>query len=86
VLSTQRAALRATADCYAPWFGLTGADRLLWPIALHRAFAHSLCVLGVISVGAGVRLVEPAQDPATLLRRALGGTGRSRSAPAVFDH
>ncbi|WP_037672382.1 AMP-binding protein, partial [Streptomyces afghaniensis] len=52
VLSTQRAALWSVAACYAPIFGLSPDDRLLWPLPLFHSFSHSLAILGVTAVGA----------------------------------
>jgi acyl-coenzyme A synthetase/AMP-(fatty) acid ligase len=46
VISTQRSALWSVDACYAPVFGLSSADRLLWPLPLFHSFAHSLCILG----------------------------------------
>ncbi|MEU6180133.1 type I polyketide synthase [Streptomyces coeruleorubidus] len=56
VLSTQRAALWSVAACYAPIFGLSPDDRLLWPLPLFHSFSHSLAILGVTAVGASARI------------------------------
>ncbi|HEY0449294.1 SDR family NAD(P)-dependent oxidoreductase, partial [Actinophytocola sp.] len=56
VLSTQRNALWSAAAAYAPVLGLSDADRLLWPLAVHDGLAHHLCVLAATAVGASVRL------------------------------
>ncbi|MFJ3309527.1 SDR family NAD(P)-dependent oxidoreductase [Streptomyces sp. NPDC086549] len=56
VLSTQRAALWSVAACYAPIFGLSPDDRLLWPLPLFHSFGHSLAILGVTAVGASARI------------------------------
>ncbi|MEV0321151.1 type I polyketide synthase [Streptomyces sp. NPDC050658] len=56
VLSTQRAALWSVAACYAPVFGLSPGDRLLWPLPLFHSFSHSLVILGVTAVGASARI------------------------------
>ncbi|MFJ2771006.1 type I polyketide synthase [Streptomyces sp. NPDC087300] len=56
VLSTQRAALWSVAACYAPLFGLSPGDRLLWPLPLFHSFSHSLAILGVTAVGASARI------------------------------
>ncbi|MFD5739105.1 AMP-binding protein [Streptomyces massasporeus] len=52
VLSTQRAALWSVAACYAPLFGLSSGDRVLWPLPLFHSFSHSLAILGVTALGA----------------------------------
>ncbi|MEV6943138.1 type I polyketide synthase [Streptomyces sp. NPDC051172] len=68
VLSTQRAALWSAAACYAPLFGLSSADRLLWPLPLFHSFGHSLAVLGVTAVGASARITAEHLPPDGLLR------------------
>ncbi|GAA2477017.1 type I polyketide synthase [Streptomyces longisporus] len=68
VLSTQRAALWSAAACYAPLFGLSSADRLLWPLPLFHSFGHSLAVLGVTVVGASARITAELLPPDGLLR------------------
>ncbi|MER5699205.1 type I polyketide synthase [Streptomyces mirabilis] len=75
VVSTQRAALWSVAAAYVPAHGLREEDRLLWPLPMFHAFAHSLCLMGVIAVGASARLLAPgasvaqalAAEPVTLL-------------------
>ncbi len=57
VLSNQRAALWSPDVCYAKIFGLSPADRLLWPLPMFHSFAHSLCVLGVLSAGASAHIL-----------------------------
>ncbi|MGH3898801.1 MAG: beta-ketoacyl synthase N-terminal-like domain-containing protein, partial [Pseudonocardiaceae bacterium] len=57
VLSTQRAALWSADACYMPIFGLSSRDRLLWPLPLFHSFAHSLCILGVLTVGASAHVL-----------------------------
>ncbi|MGW1751346.1 type I polyketide synthase [Streptomyces sp. NPDC002092] len=68
VLSTQRVALWSAAACYAPLFGLSPADRLLWPLPLFHSFGHSLAVLGVTAVGASARITAELLPPDGLLR------------------
>ncbi|MGW3117804.1 type I polyketide synthase [Streptomyces sp. NPDC001107] len=68
VLSTQRAALWSAAACYAPLFGLSATDRLLWPLPLFHSFGHSLAVLGVTAVGASARITGELLPPGGLLR------------------
>ncbi|GAA2716424.1 type I polyketide synthase [Streptomyces luteosporeus] len=58
VVSSQRAALWSVAAAYAPLWGLGPQDRLLWPLPLFHAYAHSLCLLGVVSVGASAYLLD----------------------------
>ncbi|MFC3455433.1 SDR family NAD(P)-dependent oxidoreductase, partial [Amycolatopsis speibonae] len=58
VLSTQRNCLWSVAACYVPVPGLTGADRVLWPLPLFHSLSHIACVLAVTAVGAGARIVD----------------------------
>ncbi|SFS65519.1 type I polyketide synthase [Saccharopolyspora flava] len=58
VLSTQRSCLWSVAACYAPIVGLSGEDRVLWPLPLHHSLAHVLCVIGVTAVGATCRVLD----------------------------
>jgi acyl transferase domain-containing protein/acyl-CoA synthetase (AMP-forming)/AMP-acid ligase II/acyl carrier protein len=80
VLSTQRAALWSVAACYAPVFGLSPEDRLLWPLPLFHSFGHSLAILGVTAVGASARITGELLPPGGLLRElrtphaSLGGS------------
>ena len=75
MVSTQRAALWSVTAAYVPAHGLREEDRLLWPLPMFHAFAHSLCLMGVIAVGASARLLAPgasvaqalAAEPFTLL-------------------
>jgi acyl transferase domain-containing protein/acyl-CoA synthetase (AMP-forming)/AMP-acid ligase II/thioesterase domain-containing protein/acyl carrier protein len=78
VLSTQRAALWSVAACYAPIFGLSPDDRLLWPLPLFHSFSHSLAILGVTAVGASARIAGELLPPDGLrqeLRTAYEGFG-----------
>ncbi|MDN0196566.1 type I polyketide synthase [Streptomyces sp. S.PNR 29] len=80
VLSTQRAALWSVAACYAPLFGLSCEDRLLWPLPLFHSFGHSLAILGVTAVGASARITGDLLPPGGLLQEirtphhAVGGS------------
>ncbi|WP_043715468.1 type I polyketide synthase [Kutzneria sp. 744] len=58
VLTTQRAMLWSTAACYAPTFGLSEQDTLVWPLPLHHAYGLSLAIVGSITVGAHTRIVD----------------------------
>nr|WP_246430666.1 beta-ketoacyl synthase N-terminal-like domain-containing protein [Streptomyces rectiverticillatus] len=58
VVSSQRTALWSVAAAYVPLWGLEREDRLLWPLPTFHAYAHSLCLLGIISVGASARLLD----------------------------
>ncbi|GGX37622.1 hypothetical protein GCM10010297_68440 [Streptomyces malachitofuscus] len=60
VVSTQRSSLWATAACTAPLLGLSPQDRIVWPMSLFHAVAHSVCVLGGVAVGATVRIADGA--------------------------
>ncbi|NGO41068.1 type I polyketide synthase [Streptomyces ureilyticus] len=68
VVSTQRSALWSVAACYAPIFGLSPEDRLLWPLPLFHSFGHSLAILGVTAVGASARIADELLPPGGLLR------------------
>ncbi|MFI2433203.1 SDR family NAD(P)-dependent oxidoreductase [Streptomyces sp. NPDC018693] len=71
VLSTQRAALWSVAACYAPIFGLSPDDRLLWPLPLFHSFSHSLAILGVTAVGASARIAGELLPPGGLRQELL---------------
>ncbi|GAA2934754.1 type I polyketide synthase [Streptomyces violaceus] len=71
VLSTQRAALWSVAACYAPIFGLSPDDRLLWPLPLFHSFSHSLAILGVTAVGASARIAGELLPPEGLRQELL---------------
>ncbi|MEU6541533.1 AMP-binding protein [Streptomyces sp. NPDC047000] len=58
VVSTQRSSLWATGACTAPVLGLSPEDRVLWPMPLFHAVAHNVGVLGVVAVGATVRITD----------------------------
>jgi acyl-CoA synthetase (AMP-forming)/AMP-acid ligase II len=57
VLSSQRAWLWSARACSSA-LGLSSQDRLLWPLPLFRAFGHSMCVIGTLSLGATARLLS----------------------------
>ncbi|MFD7479489.1 alpha/beta fold hydrolase [Streptomyces sp. NPDC059837] len=67
VVSTQRAALWSVAAAYVRAHELREEDHLLWPLPMFHAYAHSLCLLGVISVGASARLLAPGANVAEAL-------------------
>ncbi|MFF1655228.1 SDR family NAD(P)-dependent oxidoreductase [Streptomyces sp. NPDC058255] len=58
VVSTQRSALWSVDAAYIPAYGLREADLLLWPLPMFHCYAHSLCLLGVVSVGASAQLLD----------------------------
>ncbi|WP_190132995.1 type I polyketide synthase [Streptomyces mashuensis] len=58
VVSSQRTALWSVAAAYVPLWGLGPEDRLLWPLPMFHAYAHSLCLLGVVAVGASAYLLD----------------------------
>ncbi|MFF4160960.1 type I polyketide synthase [Streptomyces sp. NPDC001678] len=64
VVSSQRAALWSVAAGYVPLWGLGPRDRLLWPLPMTHAYAHSLCLTGVVSVGASAYLLDRGVSPA----------------------
>ncbi|MER5216175.1 type I polyketide synthase [Streptomyces sp. NPDC002838] len=66
VLFTQRAALWSPAAVYAPIFGLSSEDRVLWPLPLFHSFGHSLAILGVTAVGASARITGDHLPPGGL--------------------
>ncbi|TWF82533.1 type I polyketide synthase [Kitasatospora viridis] len=66
VLSTQRGALWSVAACYAPIFGLSPADRMLWPLPLFHSFGHSLAILGTTAVGASTAIAGARLAPGDL--------------------
>ena len=57
VVSTQGNCLWSVAACYAPIFGLSADDRVLWPLPLFHSLAHVLCVHGVLATGATARIL-----------------------------
>ncbi|MDT0448239.1 type I polyketide synthase [Streptomyces hesseae] len=96
VVSSQRAALWSVVAGYVPLWGLGPRDRLLWPLPMTHAYAHSLCLTGVVSVGASAYLLDrgvspahaPAGRPFTLLagvpatyRLLMDGTRRTSRPP-----
>ncbi|WP_035806347.1 type I polyketide synthase [Kitasatospora mediocidica] len=84
VLSTQRDWLWSADRAYRDLLGMSGDDHLLWPLPLFHAFGHSMCVVGVLALGASAYVMDrfSADGAAALLRRepftALGGV------PTVF--
>ncbi|MFF4846166.1 type I polyketide synthase [Streptomyces collinus] len=71
VVSTQRSALWSVAAAYVPAYGLSERDQLLWPLPMFHCYAHSLCLLGVVSVGAGAYLLERGGNVAEALGAGL---------------
>ncbi|MFI9359467.1 beta-ketoacyl synthase N-terminal-like domain-containing protein [Kitasatospora sp. NPDC053057] len=84
VLSTQAAWLRSADHAYRGLLGMSAEDHLLWPLPLFHAFGHSMCVVGVVALGASAYVMDrfTPEAAAELLRRtpftALGGV------PTVF--
>ncbi|WP_461028342.1 AMP-binding protein, partial [Streptomyces sparsus] len=62
VVSSQRTSLWATAACTVPLLGLSARDRVLSPMPLFHAAAHSMCLLAVLAVGASARLADAGDD------------------------
>ncbi|MFJ7905590.1 beta-ketoacyl synthase N-terminal-like domain-containing protein [Kitasatospora sp. NPDC096204] len=58
VLSTQGAWLRSADHAYRGLLGMTGDDDLLWPLPLFHAFGHSMCVVGVLALGASAHVMD----------------------------
>ncbi|MFF7755676.1 type I polyketide synthase [Streptomyces sp. NPDC007971] len=69
VVASQRAMLWSTAAAYAPLFGLSEDDRLLWPLPMHHAYAYSLCVVAVVAAGASAHLLDRGVDVAEALQQ-----------------
>lgn len=67
VVSTQRSALWSVTAAYVPAYGLEQQDRLLWPVPMFHALGHSVCLLGVLSVGATARVLAPGANVAEAL-------------------
>lgn len=67
VVSTQRSALWSVTAAYVPAYGLEQQDRLLWPLPMFHALGHSVCLLGVLSVGATARVLAPGANVAEAL-------------------
>lgn len=64
---TQRGCLHA-AEATARVLSLSPRDHVLWPLPLFHSFSHSVCVLGVLSVGASARILS-GFAPADVLTR-----------------
>ncbi|MET7575368.1 type I polyketide synthase [Streptomyces sp. NPDC005492] len=67
VVSTQRSGLWSVTAGYVPAYGLEQQDRLLWPLPMFHALGHSVCLLGVMSVGASARILAPGAQVAEAL-------------------
>ena len=67
VVSTQRSALWSVAKAYVPAYELEQQDQLLWPLPMFHALGHSVCLLGVVSVGATARVLGPGANLAEAL-------------------
>ncbi|MGN5381723.1 AMP-binding protein [Streptomyces lasalocidi] len=86
VVSTQRAALWATASCNAPLLGLSERDRVLAPMPLFHTLAHNICVLGVLAVGSSTYITdELAADEVLRTAREEDSTFLVGS-PALYHH
>ncbi|WP_316528001.1 beta-ketoacyl synthase N-terminal-like domain-containing protein [Kitasatospora brasiliensis] len=85
VPSAQEAWLRSADHSYRELLGMSGEDHLLWPLPLFHAYGHSMCLVGVLTLGASAHVMErfTADRAAALLRQApftaLGGV------PTVFS-
>ncbi|MFD4561895.1 beta-ketoacyl synthase N-terminal-like domain-containing protein, partial [Streptomyces sp. NPDC058469] len=67
VVSTQRSGLWSVTAAYVPAYGLEQQDELLWPLPMFHALGHSVCLLGVLSVGATARVLAPGANVAEAL-------------------
>ncbi|MFD3554436.1 type I polyketide synthase [Streptomyces goshikiensis] len=56
VLLTQRNRLAPVAAGLAGVLGMSRQDRLLWPLPLHHAMSHVVCVVGVAATGASAMI------------------------------
>ncbi|WP_051116283.1 type I polyketide synthase [Amycolatopsis nigrescens] len=57
VVSQQRAVLWMVEACYRSVLGFGEHDKVLWPLPMHHALAHTICVIGVTAVGASARIL-----------------------------
>ena len=57
VLASQRNVLWSVAACYAPVFGLSETDRVLWPLPLFHSLGHVLGIVGVTATGASATIL-----------------------------
>ncbi|MGA5822738.1 beta-ketoacyl synthase N-terminal-like domain-containing protein [Kitasatospora sp. NPDC094028] len=84
VPSTQRAWLRSAEHAYRDLLGMTADDHLLWPLPLFHAFGHSMCVVGVLTLGASAYVMDRfTPDRAAELLRAVPFTALG-GVPTVF--
>ncbi|MEV7776427.1 thioester reductase domain-containing protein [Kitasatospora sp. NPDC086791] len=58
VLYSLRSSLWLVEACHVGVLGMTADDRLLWPMPLFHGLGQNLCVMGVVAVGAGARLMS----------------------------
>ncbi|MEU6058817.1 type I polyketide synthase [Streptomyces sp. NPDC047097] len=72
VLLSQRNRLAPVAAGLAGVLGMDADDRLLWPLPLHHAMSHVVCVVGVTATGASA-MVLPRFTVAEVLHRLRGG-------------
>ncbi|MGW4128446.1 SDR family NAD(P)-dependent oxidoreductase [Amycolatopsis japonica] len=86
VLSTQRNCLWSVAACYVPVPGLTGADRVLWPLPLFHSLSHIACVLAVTAVGASARIVDGYSAADVLDAVSADRSTYLAGVPALYHH
>ncbi|MFC8904705.1 AMP-binding protein, partial [Micromonospora sp. NPDC057140] len=86
VLSTQRTCLWSVASCYVPIPGLTGGDRVVWPLPLFHSLSHIGCVLSVTAVGASARLVDGFSADDVLRAVAEDSATVLAGVPAMYHH
>ncbi|WP_431903491.1 SDR family NAD(P)-dependent oxidoreductase [Micromonospora carbonacea] len=86
VLSTQRTCLWSVASCYVPIPGLTGEDRVVWPLPLFHSLSHIGCVLAVTAVGASARLVDGFSADDVLAAVAEDSATVLAGVPAMYHH
>ncbi|MFD4398027.1 thioester reductase domain-containing protein [Kitasatospora sp. NPDC058478] len=58
VLYSLRSSLWLVEACHVGVLGMTQDDRLLWPMPLFHGLGQNLCVMAVVAVGAGARLMS----------------------------
>ncbi|MEV7187397.1 thioester reductase domain-containing protein [Kitasatospora sp. NPDC093102] len=58
VLYSLRSSLWLVEACHVGVLGMTEDDRLLWPMPLFHGLGQNLCVMAVVAVGAGARLMS----------------------------
>ncbi|AUS77123.1 polyketide synthase [Actinoalloteichus sp. AHMU CJ021] len=85
VRSSTRNSLWTIAACYAPILGLSGEDRVLWPLPLHHCLGHHLGTLGVLAVGASAHVTSGFAAEEVLAGLAAGEFSVLVGVPAMYQ-